>query len=461
MVSLPDNVRPYATALAKHHFWILAALVPLVLVPLLMVGNAGLRSRIAARRSQIEGKLSQARAVTGVSPHPNAEWSTAIGADTAQVRQETLDEWRRFWDAQQQLRVWPEKLGDDFVRAVTSLPAGRTLARPYLVRYQNEVRQLVRQLPARMGVEEAMRDQDAQRVAEASVPAPVPGRAAPEPILIWNPADQRRLYESFVWEQPPLTSQVLLAQEELWVYGMFCDILGTFTRGATGRHDSPLTVVDELAVGFPAAVRGDGGGLSTRRILMPAGDPAAVEAVPGEEPRMMDAMPGAEDGPATAPWHPRFSGASGPAGGLRGFEGAPAGPAGKQSEEQDFLGWIYVDFAGRPLSPAELAAAPEMQLVHLMPFVLSVVIDQKQLDRLLATLAAAPIPIDVREVRINADAMPGGDGRGMPILAGDASDRDMGLRSRDIRLELRGTVGLAAPPVEQALGAGPAAEEGS
>lgn len=462
MVSLPDNVRPYATAIAKHHFWILAALVPLVLVPLLMVGNAGLRSRIEARRSQIDGKLSQARAVTGVVPHPNAEWSTAISADTTQVRQETLDEWRRFWHSQQRLRVWPKELGDDFVKAVTSLQPGGKLARPYLVRYQNSVRELARQLPARMGVEEAMREEDARRSADMQLR--VPERAVSEPILTWNPADQRRLYESFVWDRPPLTTQVLLAQEELWIYGMFCDILARFNRGATGRHDSPLPVVDELSVGFPAGIRRDSGAQRRQRIVMPAADAAAGgEGTPAEDPRIMEALQPGTESQATAPWHPRFTRESGRGAAPLAPEGGSAGPAGKQPEEDDFRGWIYVDFDGRPLGAAELAADPRLQLVHLMPFVLRVVVDQRQLDRLLATLAAMSIPIDVREVRINADSVLSGAERGglpdAPDMPGGAGGEG-GLRGHEIRVELRGTVGLATAPDEQAIGSAPVAEEG-
>jgi hypothetical protein len=119
--------------------------------------------------------------------------------------------------------------------------------------------------------------------------------------------------------------------------------------------------------------------------------------------------------------------------------------------------WIYVDFAGKPLSATELAAAIDSQMIHLMPFVLRVVIDQRQIDGLLVGLASSAIPIDVRQVRINAStsgqagappsmpSMPDG-GLGGPAGAG---------RYYDVTLELRGTIGLATPPNEKTVGLEP------
>ena len=81
-----------------------------------------------------------------------------------------------------------------------------------------------------------------------------------------------------------------------------------------------------------------------------------------------------------------------------------------------------------------------------MPFVLRLTIDQRRLDALLADLAQAPIPIDVREVRINA----GGD-RGA-ATGGAAGTDQKSDRRHDVNVELRGTVGLATLPSAAAVG---------
>ena len=122
--------------------------------------------------------------------------------------------------------------------------------------------------------------------------------------------------------------------------------------------------------------------------------------------------------------------------------------------DETLRNWIYVDFAGRPLTGAELAAAVDSQMVHLMPFVLRLVIDQRQIDPLLVSLSTSAIPIDVRQIRINATGGPaGGDGAMgqasfVPAAAGSG-------RMYDVTLELRGTVGLATPPSEKAVGLEP------
>lgn len=427
-ITIPDNLRPALTIVAKHHFWMLAALVPLLLVPLLLVGAGGLRTKITAQRRQIEGKLGQARQVAARQPHPNEAWVGAIESDTAAADRETLDEWRRFWHSQQRIRVWPADLGEPFLADVANLKPGGKLDRQSLIRYQNMAPRLARTLPARMGVEDAMAEPP--RDAGGVGPRPEGGAAALAPSLSWNPASQRRLYDSFSWLRVPITTQVLLAQEELWVYGLFCDALSGFVKGATGAHDSPLTFVDELAVGFPALGQ-SGPGQQVRRIFVPKGAGAA-EGTPDMAPPM-DAGAAGQPQPV---WHPRFS---------RGDGGAPradamaTGDQPARSPDDDYRSWIYVDFSGQPLSAAQLSA-PEWQMVHLMPFVLRVTIDQRQLDRLLVTLAAMPIPIDVREVRLN----PGAGGS----QATGAEPQGSGAKARpnDVIVELRGTVALAARP---------------
>jgi hypothetical protein len=47
MPQLPEQIRPIVATIAKYHFWILAALVPLLLVPLLFLGTGRLDKMIA------------------------------------------------------------------------------------------------------------------------------------------------------------------------------------------------------------------------------------------------------------------------------------------------------------------------------------------------------------------------------------------------------------------------------
>lgn len=431
MPQLPANIRPAVALLAKHHFWLLALLAPLVLLPLVLMARSGMQTEIEAKRGMIKGKLDALRSVRGVNPHPNEAWSKEINAEATRVRSETLAEWKKFWDSQNDLRVWPQELGPGFLDAVSKLKVDGRLDRDSLSRYRDVIPKVVRKLPERMGLE-AMPSED--QPAAATKPNAVQARdRSTKAFLTWAAEDQQRLLGSFTWEKLPAnpqaaTTQIVLAQEELWVYGLLCDVIKRANKEASGDHNAAIVRVAQLAVGYPAAEE-QPGGMGGNRIVIPK-DVAAAAA-------MDAAMPGS--GPAVKPGHPRFGGPGVAAmDTIPGGEGAAAGDPAAALRE-----WIYVDFDGKPLSAAALAASPAARMVHLMPFMMRIVIDQRRLDALLVDIATQKVPIDVREVRIN------------PGSAGDA-DRKAG-RTHDVVVELRGTVGLATRPNPAAIGIEPQA----
>jgi hypothetical protein len=448
-MEIPDNVRQTLAAVARYHFWILAALVPVCMMPVLSMGSAALTARIAAQRQKIRSTLGQIDGVTNVRPHPNAEWAKTVDAEAARIVAETQAEWQRLWESQAALRTWPDDLGvDDFLPAVTGLAPGGKLERKYLQRYQKLAPRFARGLPARLGVREEMVDGAAAEGPTARVadrPGAVPPRA---PVTAtWNPADQKRLYESFVWDRPPTTTQVLVAQEELWVLGALCDLVGQFNarNRAAESGDVPLTRVIELAAGYNAALNPPGGVGESRLRKPRIFDPEDENAGSGEGlPPPPDA---AEFIPAAAlpteqkeqVVNPRFT------------------PGSTSKKEEDYRNLVYVDFAGKPLAAAELATAPDARMVHLMPFVLKGTVDQRKLDALLVSLTASDVPVDVREVRIN----PGVGSGAAAGLSGLRPESGEGVRPRpyDVFVELRGTVALATPPQTPTDAAAPAPVE--
>jgi len=439
MIQLPENIRPYATGLAKHHFWILAAVVPLIMLPSLFVANRQLDEDMDAARGQIEARIASLRKVEAISPHPNEKWATDIDARTLRIKRETLAEWTKFWESQSDLRQWPAALGDDFVqRALALRPDGR-LPRKLLERYQNGVRAIVRGLPARVGADERMLSANP---AEQAGPEGSPAARSTKALVRWNEQDQRRIFASFNWDKPPSTAQAVLAQEEIWVYGLLCDSIARMNETAAGAYNAAITDVEQLSVGYPAAEEIPGNSTPARLVTPPAAAPQAADPYGMPPPSAAD--PSAAM-PAPRPPHPRFSGqgvvvATTP---TPDFPGMPADPAASLSPDDALRNWIYVSFDGRPFSAAELAASPEAQMVHLMPFVMRVVIDQRKLDAWLVDLATVPVPIDVRQVRINTSPVPAAAaGTGPPVVR----------RPHDIQVELRGTVGLATPPREAVVG---------
>lgn len=476
MPQLPDAIRPYAIILQKIHFWILAALVPLILLPLLFMAQSSMSARVKAKRTKIEGSIKELeKIVTDPSkkPHPNEKWSAEIEKRSGQINDETLKVWTKLWEDQKPLRQWPTSLGPDFVAAASALKPNASLRRALLERYQNGIRPVVRQLPGRMGADELMTEAAAAKGAAAPDRGAggIPAEKMPS-LLQWSPDDQQQLYASFDWQEPPSTTQVVLAQEELWMYGVLCDVIAKVNKTGTNPSNIPIPLVQQLKVGFPAA-EDDPGGRSGKRILR-----IQTAGASGLEPGMPppDMMMGPEAGGAgnLRPPHPRFSGAGAGPRGLPGgmppgmMPGEPGAEAAALSPDDALKGWVYVDLDGKPLTAADLAAAPQMKLVKLMPYVLRITIDQRSLDALLVELATAPVPIDTRQVRINPDgataaATGGGPGGGPanipprpPVGAAPVGgDRP---RLHDVQAELRGTLAIAMRPDPSLLQGGEAGD---
>jgi len=341
---IPDKMRPALTLLAKHHFWLLAVVIPAVLLPLLFMARGQLAGHIGNVRNQIKGHIDALHGIRKISQHPNAAWKADIDASTARVRKETLAEWQRFWDSQKPFRTWPESLGADFVKAADELKPDGKLSRKLLERYQNNVRSLVRELPERMGVEQQMAEADQGGTAGSGMPRPpaappgafppggLPGGFPPGAFppgglppgadaqasryfFIWNPENQARIYNAYNWDKAPTTARVLLAQEELRVYGMFCDTIARMNKPGTGPHNVPIISVDELLVGYPAAEDNPGGVLGGRITrpaqAVPAGgmpmDPMmGMGGMGGMPSDMMQAGGAAGPGPGPRPANPRF-----------------------------------------------------------------------------------------------------------------------------------------------------------
>lgn len=445
-VSVSVATRPWAILLAKHHFWLLAIVAPLVLIPLLLLAQGRFTAQIELVREQIKSHINALQAVRRIPQHPNDSWANDIDTSTMRVKRETLAEWRKLWERQAWLRVWPESLGKDFVEAVKTLKPDGKLSPRLLERYQNNVRSLVWELPGRMGVENGMGDPNeaGQPLPNAGLPQPVrqgsmrpgaePGEVVPEApayVAAWNPENQRRIVSSFIWDKKPTTAKVLLAQEELWVYGVMCDAVARVNKSSTGPHNAAIVNVDALLVGYPAAEDNPGGVGGGRIARMATAQGAAPMQPP---PDLMAAGPS-----VGRPPNPRFGGGGG---------GPPEAAAAPADPDEMLRNWIYVDFSGKPLDAAQLAAAVDCQMVHLMPFVLQVVIDQRKIDALLVDLATAEIPIDVRQVRINS-------GQSVSGMVAQAVPATGGGRPYDVSLELRGTVGLATPPNERTVGLEP------
>ena len=428
-IEIPDHLRIYVAMLKKHHFWLLSLALPLIVLPLLFIANGHLSAGMASARSKIDSHLSVIKRVSDIQAHPNEEWSTEITAASDALKRETFAEWTRFWESQKPLRKWPESLGNDFVTKAEALKPDGQLPPAMLDRYHNGVLGIVQKLPEIMGSANAMFKDD----PEARVGA-VRART-PAHLIVWSPDDQMRLLASFQWDKKPSTAKALLAQEELWVYQLLCKLIAETNKSAAGAYNAPITRIEQLAVSYPAAEDNPGGN-GRSRILTPVSQQRVVQS----EDSSNLASNAVTTEPISRPPNPRFGSGSEDAPKARGSDGEVKDP---------LRNWIYVDLDGKPLSANELSASNELQAVHLMPFVIRAVIDQRSLDTFLIHLATAIVPIDVRQVRINVDSALGTVSRGGTEQTGTDG---VAVRPNDMQVELRGTVCLATLPNATLIG---------
>jgi len=149
-------------------------------------------------------------------------------------------------------------------------------------------------------------------------------------------------------------------------------------------------------------------------------------------------------------WAPTRARAAGGGGrGARGGRGAGGGAAGRggrggAADNPDLsvamLEGRYIDAAGEPILPDNLAAIVEYKR---LPVRLTLKMDQRELPRLLVECANAALRVEVTEVRINATA---GKGRAAPVARGRGGARGGGARGGGARGGAgRGRAPAAAP----------------
>ncbi len=112
---------------------------------------------------------------------------------------------------------------------------------------------------------------------------------------------------------------------------------------------------------------------------------------------------------------------------------APTGPV---SVDDGLMNWRYVDMKAKPLMGSELASQPGEY--RLSPWRLTLVVDQRQLDKVLIAFRNTVMPLEIKQVRVNPAVT-------TPLIGGGAGAGGYGERrdsygSGQSTLDLEGTV---------------------
>ncbi len=429
-----EQLRTFLEAVKKHHFWILCGLACVVAFVMMMVSSNKLLSAYEQKKSTISGIDQRVGGLIN-GELPNDKWVEATRKKTEEFRQDVYAAWTKLYSQQKKaVYVWPPELGAEFVKAFSNDAPKATIDRDKIDEfsqyYQNFVTTTL--LPGLAKTVDAEWVGGAENAANQGV-APGPGRHPPragapqvqhnpgaagaeDHAVVWDPDDQQRLFNAYTWEEPPSEMQIRYAQEEMWVMKAMFDAIHRANGPVKNPGDAIVRVIQEASVGIDADTAtplGEGTGrivhlrpalpanpqvggapaLDASAPTAPAFDPRQARRGRGRDPSAPGPRGGRSRGGAPSPYN-------GPVG-SSGFQGVDGQTASADPNEK-LKNFRYVDPKGKPLAAAELANVANFEY-RLMAFKLVVACDEARFPVLVSELANSPLPLEVREVRVNVE----------------------------------------------------------
>lgn len=405
-----DQLKVALAVLKKHYFWLLC----IVCTALGFVGwsmaSKKLSAEYSANKSAILGKFTSLDTIANTPDFPNSKWKEEVDKLTTDQKKKVRVVWQKVYDEQSKMLTWPDYLGEDFLKHVKSRAPGSDLDPRYCERYSREIQREFPKLLAIIGAEASNKERTttggpAGAVAPAAAAASAPAGPAEEDRVVWAADSQERVDSSLHFAVTPPSQVVWLTQENLWAYQAILTIIKNVNAGEVVpkiRKIEELTIAQKAAETFSK-------GLGTGLIDAPAA-PVGGEAAAAAP---ADIAPPSDAG-----------------------GGDPAAGAAPDDRR-------YLDAEGKPL-PAGGAAKEQFKR---MPVFLRLVMDQRQIPKLLVECANSPLPLDVRQLRINPSK-----GQSAPTQPNANAGTLPARGSYDVPIEIGGVITIYNPPDMSRLG---------
>ena len=487
--------------LRKYLFWCLCGLIAIFSLASWWLGVSTFTAKSKENLTKIDKNFKDATDITAVvvpgNLHPNDAVNKQLSELTLRTRDTVLKSWKALYDRQKEtIFKWPAILDKEFLDWINTNPADAEIPLDQLVEYQNKVLKELERIVTEVANAEWP---DAVAAAAAAATAsgnPLsgfnrggaemptggaggivgPGVPGESEKLLWDPADITAYKNRYKWTLRPTSTEVRLAQEDLWILEQLCRVIAQ-VNGKTPPYQRPIKVVKKIAIeGFAldGSINGQPKGIGTNRVLRPGASTTTAAPVPegGEAAATGDGTP-VEGAPTIGVSPARlgisFTGAAGGGGGeaaaapvLEGGEAPVEGAAPTRRPEDDLYEWRYVDQKGYPLSKAQLDGDRKTDLYRMVPFKLQMHILQASLPKLLESIKNAPLTMEVNQIRINADhnaanqfanltRTAGGDGGQVQNYNANLANPVAGLLPGEIVLELHGVAYIATPYDEKKL----------
>jgi hypothetical protein len=418
-----EKVRVILAALKKHLFWVLCGILVVVCLTTWLMATSQLSAKFEARGRQLNSRFNEVRS-TITDNHPNEDGIKRISELHEKLGDNVFEAWSYLYEEQRRQNPLPavvkqmEGFEQEFEKRwgpLEKLDPNNEMDLKYRERYANQITKhfpmLTDTIDRRYVPEEGG---TGSKVSPHGTPSGKGAAAAAQPVnavgtVWWEDSDLGKTEERFTrWKAIPSTLEVLLAQEDLWVYEALLRVIrntnstsadpDNYVKPASHKMAAVKRIMamqigqdavaswqasEESVIRLPAAARAGGGSGAG---MAPPGGPAALHS---------------GHAPAMGPGGPRAAAAG---------SARPGALAGR-----------YVDDQGKPLTDPTQQPYAEFRM---MPINLRVVIEQNQIPKLLAECANSNMPIEVRKFRLLTAEFPafepegGGAAAAGPATAG-------------------------------------------
>lgn len=399
-----DQVRAIAKVIWEQRFWVLSVIGLIVAVVTWNMASGQLDTEFTTRASAINGQF---QAMTEISNKPVHASQDVIDENKKQVDEQMKivnAVWQQLYDRQKEAVLkWPKELGPQFIEGMAEKkfrdPIDINLRSIYQNYISNRFDGLLAIVDAKKLLDGAggggrggygeMDGGGRSMPMEGGAPD---GLVEEDYLVQWLDQDKLRSRLAFATSKPSAL-QIWVTQEDLWVYEALLKVIANTNkaRGATRPDNTAIHTIFALEVGASAAL---GPGANKGHVYLPSS--AAGGGMTGGGYESDGGRGGMMDGAGAAPSYEMDGGRGGGYGmdGMSGMEGGDPAAA-----DAALLTSRYLDDAGAPL-PGEGDLGKEYRQ---LPIRMDLFMDQRWLPHLLIECANSPLPIEVKQVRINPD----------------------------------------------------------
>jgi hypothetical protein len=415
-----DQVRAFLNVVWVQRFWVLSVVGVLVAAVCWMMAAGALDQEFASNKSSIEGKFGDMNKINEAPVHGNDEVNNQEIQQAVLIRNKVSDLWRQLYDRQRDTVLkWPDDLGEPFLEYVEGKKFKDPITRPDMLDiYRNYIANrfdgLVEIVDAKKMAEgefgaigrggefgggdefgrgrydEGRGGYDGGRGGFGTDGVDQFGNPIDDDYLVeW--LDQGALRAKLEFPQRPTSLQVWVTQEDLWVYETLLNAIAATNeaRQATRPDNTAIRWIEQLQVGEAAALA------STQRgnVMLPAS--------------------------ATADASLEYTGGVGREDYSTDGGGAGANP------DAVLLRNRYIGEDGKPIADDTGNFGTEYRC---LPVRMVLYMDQRWLPTILTECANAPLPVEVKRIRINSEQSGGEFGNELANLGAAAEPTYSGGR---------------------------------